>query len=306
MSHYLRMLSYPDRTTIQVWNIEGDRATMLGVTNPEQGAGSFFKAEAGETIWEAIRRMTPWFGPDGQNPFHEADLEPGQYYPRIARPIDQHPHESTGWSPGAKHEANFIAVAQSQLSVLTQQLEKICQTIHPIEKTFDAFGHDIRNLLILACTEVESHWRGVLVANGQQKGTFNTKDYVMLAKTMKLDDYAITFPAYPWLDAIAPFKGWDSNAPTASLKWYDAYNAVKHNRENEFQRATLRHVFEAVTACFILMTAQFGIHLTGRRQMEWQSFFHTLQLPRWELSDVYIFPYDSGEWSPIPFNFRKY
>ncbi len=303
MSYYLRMLSYPDRTITQAWNIEGDRATMLGVANPEQGVGSFFKAEAGETIWEAIRRMTPWFEPDGQNPFHQVNLEPGQYYPRIARPIDQHPHEAPGWSPGTLQEASAIAVAQSQLSVLTQQLEKICQTIHPTRKTFDAFGHDIRNLLILACTEVESHWRAILVANGLHKRTFNTKDYVALSKAMKLEEYAVTFPAYPWIEAIAPFKGWDSSAPTATLKWYDAYNAVKHNRENEFERATLHRAFEAVTACSILMTAQFGIHLTQKRQADWQSFFHVSALPQWDLSDVYIYPYDGSEWLPIQLSF---
>ena len=30
-------------------------------------------------------------------------------------------------------------------------------------------GYDIRNLLILACTEVESHWSAVLKANGLSK-----------------------------------------------------------------------------------------------------------------------------------------
>lgn len=303
MSYYLRMFSYPDRTITQVWNIEDDRATLLGVASPEQGVGSFYKADPGETIWEAIRRMTPWFEPDGENPFHKINLEPGQYYPRIARPINQHFDGSPGWSPGALHEASAIAVAQSQLSVLTQQLERICQTIHPTEKTFDAFGHDIRNLLILASTEVESHWRAVLVANGRQKGTFNTKDYVALCEAMKLEEYAVTFPAYPWIEAIAPFKGWDSSAPTATLKWYDAYNAVKHNRENEFERATLRRAFEAVTACSILMTAQFGIHQTRQCQADWQSFFHISAFPQWGLSDVYIYPYNGGEWSPVSFNF---
>ena len=34
--------------------------TQQGVTNPEAGAGTFFKAEPGEDIWDCIRRQTPW------------------------------------------------------------------------------------------------------------------------------------------------------------------------------------------------------------------------------------------------------
>ena len=95
-----------------------------------------------------------------------------------------------------------------QLTVLTRQLDRICQTVQPTEETFGALGHDIRNLLILACTEVESHWRGVLVANGVSKDRFTTQDYVAQREAMRLDEYAIDFPNYPWLAPLEPFEGW--------------------------------------------------------------------------------------------------
>jgi hypothetical protein len=38
---------------------------------------------------------------------------------------------------------------------------------------------------------------------------------------------------------------------TQELKWYDAFNAVKQNREAEFERATLGHAIDAVSACAI-------------------------------------------------------
>ena len=38
---------------------------------------------------------------------------------------------------------------------------------------------------------------------------------------------------------LAPFALWEEARPTGSLAWYDAYNAVKHDRERNFSRATL-------------------------------------------------------------------
>jgi hypothetical protein len=308
MSYYIRIFSNLNQTTSsQVWKIDVDKAVRVGVGNAEQSPGSFFKAEPGEIIWDALRRQTPWFEPDGQNPFHEINLQPGEFYPRIARPIDQHPDESPGWSPGARNEANFIAIARGQLTALTRQLDRICQTIQPTEGTFETFGHDIRNLLILACTEVESHWRGVLVANGVNKSRFTTADYVELRKAMRLDEYAVDFAHYPWLTPLKPFDGWGSTgSPTQELTWYASYNAVKHNRENEFERATLRHAFHAVTACAILMVAQFGlVHGLGQRS-ELEAFFNISCAPKWPLSEVYMYPYGEGttDWVPKPYKFN--
>lgn len=99
MSYYLRVVS---GAPSQVWKIHAEVAVRIGVTNPEGGPGSYFKAESGESIWDAIRRATPWFEPDGQNPFHETVLGPGEFYPRIARPIDQHPTDALGWNPSAQ------------------------------------------------------------------------------------------------------------------------------------------------------------------------------------------------------------
>jgi hypothetical protein len=174
------------------------------------------------------------------------------------------------------------------------------------EQTFHAFGHDIRNLLILACTEVETHWRGVLVANGVVKDRYQTQDYVKLRDAMKLDRYAVAFPNYPWLDPLKPYDEWSESNPTSSLKWYHAYNAVKHSRETEFERGTLRHVFEAVSACVIMMAAQFGAPGGFANGPELASFFHLSAVPSWPLTELYIFPYDqpTGGWSPVRFPFN--
>ncbi len=299
MAYFLRRAEgfWPSPSVDQIWKIEDDEAELLGVSNPKFGPGSYFKANPGETVWDAIRRQaTGWLEPEGHNPFYEIDLAPGQYYPRIARPLvpssRSHP---IFWCPSARSEQNAVAIARSQLQALGRELERICQTVHPKEPNFGTFGHDIRNLLILACTEVEAHWRGVLKANGESKDRYNTSDYVKLQGALKLDEYSVTFPTYPWLEPLCPFRGWGSTGKaTQELAWYDAYNAVKHNRESEFERSTLRHVFEAVSACFIMMVAQFG---------ERGSFFYISSRPDWPISDVYIAPFGTPNWSPMHFKF---
>lgn len=301
MSCYLRLI--PGNRP-QVWRIDAHEAVLLGVTNPEGGAGTYFRANPGESIWDAIKRSTPWFEPDGQNPFLKTTLQQGEFYPRMARPYDHRLDDSPGWNPWASSETAFIAIARSQLMVLTQQLERICQTVQPVEATFATFGHDIRNLLILACTEVESHWRGVLKANGTVKDRYTTVDYLSLRLAFKLDEFAIEFPKYPWLAPLAPFAGWGSTGkPTQDLKWYDAYNAVKHDRETEFERATLRHAFEAVSACVIMIAAQFGMPGLGH-ETQTTAFFHLSHLPAWPPSESYILPREEGvEWTAVHYKF---
>jgi hypothetical protein len=303
MSYYVRSGISPT----QIWKIDTDVAVRIGVSNPEHGPGSYFKAENGETIWAAIQRQAAaWFEPDGHNPFVECTLEPGQFYPRMVRPIDQHPFDPVGWSPSARSESHNLAVSRGQLLALSEQLAQICQTVHPVDRTLDTFGHDIRNLLILASTEAEAHWRSILIANDVQQSHYSTQHYVLLADAMKLYDFEVSFPQYPWLAPFKPFYGWrDTNSPTRDLPWYDAYNAAKHDREREFERATLRCAFEAVSACAVMLVAQFGQPAALGR--EFSSRLRICAVPTWPLSEVYVMPYDKpgGQWQPTNFPFKR-
>ena len=125
---------------------------------------------------------------------------------------------------------------------------------------------------------------------------------------MKLDQYAVAFPNYPSLAPFKPFDGWGSmGKPTRELLWYDAYNAVKHDRENSFDQATSRNVFEAISACVVMIIAQFGLPaaLGKSPNPELRSFFQLASIPSWPLSGIYILPCDSltGEWRPANFPF---
>ena len=95
-----------------------------------------------------------------------------------------------------------------------------------------------------------------------------------------------------WTDDLAPFASWNSANSTASLPWYDAYNAAKHDRENSRARANLRAVIDAVAASFILLAAQFGEEAPEVRVvLDHMSGFELVREPTWDARQLY-FPAD--------------
>ena len=309
----LRFGSFDDDISSEVWELNGQSAKRIDVSG--FSGMSQFQLMAGETFVEVLKRNFParfCLGLERQVAFehwrpwepHELQLKPGQYYPRIARPSCANLEDNAMCPDFAKYKNSFSSLA-GQLATLIRQLLHICEVVHPRDANLQAYGDEIRNLLILACTEAEAHWRGVLEANmpSVKSTRWSTNDYVKLLEPLYLKSYQISFPSYPWLAPIRPFATWDSAEPTASLKWYHAYNAVKHDRENNFKDAQLEHAFHAVAACAVMLYAQFG-----KATSDWHPVLQLLQLeeaPDWPISGHYIPPYGSAAsgWTPINYPF---
>jgi hypothetical protein len=279
----------------QVWLFTDRTATNIGVTNPQGGAGTYFAADEGESIWDCIDRLTPWLKQEAtEGRFHEMILRPAEFYPRIARPIVLGV-KPTLWTPSFDNEKAYVAGARAQATILVRKLELICQTVQPSKRTLQVYGHEIRNLLILAATEAEMHWRGILRANGSQVAKPNTNQFVKLLAPLKLSDYAVAFHDFPDLAPVQPFAGWTQSDPTDSLRWYAAYHGVKHNREEEFERGTLEHTISAVSACLALLTAQFGPVALGAEL----SGYVSVTGPDWPIEEMYIPRVTEADWTPV-------
>lgn len=282
----------------QVWHFDGSRAVRVGVPNPDQRSST--KLEHSESLRQALCRV-PMFE-QKQFVLHKMLLPPGAYHPRISRPNDQHPLESPGSLPEFWKAPDLLASTLNQVRSLVGMLDTIFQAIHPVKANMACYGNSIRNLLILACTECEAQWRGILAANGVVPVRPNTQDYVKLAPAMRLSEYAVKLQHYPWLDAVSPFAAWNAAAPTKSIIWYDDYNAAKHDRETEFARATVDAAIHSVAAIWIMVAAQFGIH--GMREFDdLNRYFHLEKVPLWRYSEVYTYGYDGFEAGAGPQNF---
>lgn len=150
--------------------------------------------------------------------------------------------------------------AEQALRILLDKLDDIFLYVEPDQNGTQSFGHKSRELLILACTEVENMWvslldkAGTTASNGRM---FTTQDYVKLLPKLCLGEFQISFKNYN-VRKFQPFINWDASSPTQSLIWYDAYNKTKHDRKNSFSCATLENVMDAITATIVMFCSKYG------------------------------------------------
>jgi hypothetical protein len=234
--------------------------------------------------------------------------EPGKYFPRIYRPGLR----QSGFHESEIQTINLPALTQAiaTTKILLNNLLSLFETVNPDKANFSTYGIKIRNIIFLACTEVESSLSSVLRANGYTtERTWTTKDYIKLLKPMYLNDFKISYLLHPDLNSITPFINWNSEAPTTSLNWYKAYNETKHNREENLEKATLENAIQSVSAAIILLYAQFGPSHNFWKQAEFLNIKFE-NMPSYKLTDIYIphsdthdSPVVSCQWKPMMYNF---
>ncbi len=233
-----------------------------------------------------------------------SSIEPGTYYPRIWRGfVSEHSSEIfNAVNPRLEYGSKHVQAATAASS-LFDYLVEIFRHVEPSAVNFEAFGHKIRELLILVCTEIEAGWRGILTENGYtQSARLSTKDYAKLLVPLRLKLWEVTLKEYPDLDPIVPFETWDASAPTQSLFWYDAYNAAKHNREAEFPKATLKNLLNAAAALHIMQAAQWGPEIFSLIHDNRFSPFEIAKLPAFDAAEIYVPALDESDaLTPIHF-----
>jgi hypothetical protein len=290
-------LLVPNGSGIQFWCVNERNAYRVGAGDPRTAKNCFIQIDPAKDLAQQFAAAFPFW--PGLN-LHEIPLPPGGYYARMARPTTLQPDDFPRF-PTHSLYINEISGTVGQLISLVEKLRGICQVVEPVPENLDAFGHAIRECLIIACTEVESHWKAVLSANGMMKDRYTTNDYIKTLLPLKLDQYEVELLKFPLCGRFSPFRGWDASAPTTTLAFYDAYNAVKHDREKEFSRATLRHSLEATCACFIMAIAQFGYSSVVQKNRDILEFFRIAQRPSWSPSEVYC--NEAEDFTPSEFKY---
>jgi hypothetical protein len=140
------------------------------------------------------------------------------------------------------------------IRLLIERLDDLFLYIEPSASGLQTYSHKTRELLILACTEVENNWKRYLRAAGvvPTGRDYTTNDYVRLQPKLFLSEYEVYIPP------IRPFQGWDVAQPTQSLPWYHAYNLTKHDRQTYFAEATLANCLTAVGANIVMFSVRFS------------------------------------------------
>jgi hypothetical protein len=222
----------------------------------------------------------------------EPGLTEGQYRPMMWRPGGPDPHE-----------ADIQAVLTDAMVAyrgLESSILEVFQVIHPTAENMKVYGHRIRELLILCCTEVEHLLAEAAKANGlvAERHHYEMRDYGKLAEPLWLGEWGVKLRDYPTYPDVLPFKGWPQ--VTQRLSWYQSYNKVKHHRRDNFDKASLENLLLAAGGLVILLAAEFGEGRSASRSGDGQRLFKIARVPVWPLQDRYTKP-TSGDWLPVPF-----
>lgn len=167
--------------------------------------------------------------------------------------------------------------------LLVQDFLRVCEFIEPVDAHLHVYSHRLNELLLRASTEFESLCREVLETHGHARsGNLNITDYVAIAPILELNrQRAIASFWRPVAVTLAPFEQWTPS--NVSLPWYQGYNAVKHNRNAEFSRASLSNVRDAICSVFIIMARLEFLEVIGSRMNApggtWQGIDRFRDLP---------------------------
>jgi hypothetical protein len=188
--------------------------------------------------------------------------------------------------PLSEDECHHLADEIRAYRAIANTLNEVFYVIEPAEANLNAFGHQIRNLFIVACTEVENLLKSFFRDNGRKSENLNMGKYVQSNSWLQLNNYSVSLRLHRYNQMITPFESWPT---THSLNWYQAYNDTKHNRHTDFDKANLKNLIDAVAAIHILICAQWGNDIFDTTEGgQYQSIFKNEKMP--EFSVDYILP----------------
>jgi|GEM_PF-490736 len=173
------------------------------------------------------------------------------------------------WRPGITDRTSLSAIlninpqqkrsAEQALYILLQKVSDLLLYIEPNGTGLKTYSHKTRELLLLACMEVENGWRRYSRLGGWPD-MLKTTDYHDLAQPLYLSEYGVRLRSNAHSDFLLPFLGWEKKESTKSIPWYHSYNKTKHDRDQNFHEASFIRSIEAVAAAIVMFSVQYGPH----------------------------------------------
>lgn len=182
---------------------------------------------------------------------------------------------------------NFFNDLRS-LKIILHRLNDVFTYIEPSPKNKNTFSLELRNIILLSAMEVESHWQTLMRDNGYKKDRLTTKDYVRLLEFIDFDmEFSLILNNE--YENISPFKDWNSSLPTKSLKWYNAYNKIKHDRIQQLDLATLENAINSTCALITLLCIRWSTEIVEKNlDNNYLSFFHTREFSKFKFGEYQI------------------
>jgi hypothetical protein len=140
--------------------------------------------------------------------------------------------------------------------ILQKDFQLLTEYIETADQNLGAYSFRTHEFLVRTCIEIEANFKAILQENGYvSPKNWTMADYEKVNASHHLASYEVKVPYWRGnLGVRAPFLGW---ANGTSLPWYQAYNATKHDRHQEFLRATFGSCVDAMCGLAALLSSQF-------------------------------------------------
>lgn len=139
--------------------------------------------------------------------------------------------------------------AKRDMAILIQKLQEVLLYIEPSKSGLQTYSHRLRELLILACTDLECALKHYNFGNNH-----DMSDYCKILDLIDLGKYRVILTGYSMLYETSPFEDWGPE----KLTWYKEYNDTKHNRNTNFNLATLDNCLKAVCANIVMFCVRYS------------------------------------------------
>jgi hypothetical protein len=143
-------------------------------------------------------------------------------------------------------------------AIIHKDLLELFEYLEPADGNLQCYSYRVHGLLMRTCIEVEANLKAILQENNYTKGgNWNMDDYRKVENSHHLSQYQVKFPVWQGVQHTkTPFSAWAASTPTR-LPWYQNYNAAKHDRHQEFAKADLSSLLDAIAGVAALLCAQF-------------------------------------------------
>lgn len=228
------------------------------------------------------------------------NMEIGVKYKHIWKPLMQ---------SSIERELDFTVPeayrAKRSLGILVEKLQELLLYVEPSEKGLKSYSHKTRELLFLACSDLECRLKRY---NFKKNERMN--DYVQILDYIDLSKYKLPLVGYSNPYKCCPFENWNNKEASKSIPWYYAYNQIKHNIDANFHLATLENGINAIAANIILFAIRYSPRYLYEKDDVCSNLIKSSLDYRIENSMDFYIPIIEGKRSysgafSVPFNFHN-
>jgi hypothetical protein len=179
-------------------------------------------------------------------------------FKRTCRQLADGSYANSGNGQYVRHSAYAATPRQyiRAVEILQKDVLELFDYVEPADINRCCYSYRIHELHTRACIEIEANCKAILSENGYTRpGDWNMGDYKKIEQSHRLSSYQVRFPYWHGANATrTPFGEWRTGD---ALRWYQAYNATKHSRHENFQQANFENLMDAMCGLVTILASQF-------------------------------------------------